>query len=403
MPSPFTAFRAGEPGSASLWPSAEERRIYKVQLAVVFVFITLLELGYYRTHRLIEIDAQHNVQRAVRGWDGLAWYVWILAAPLSLILIRRFPLSRGPWLKNLAGLLGGSVAIYFLVANLRYGLRLVTGVPKPEIGLSSYFHTESVLLPLDFMTYCGFFATSFAVDYYFKFRQRAEEVQRLQLEAIRLRAELTQSQLATLRGQLHPHFLFNAFNAISTLVRQRKNDYAVDMIAQLSSLLRLTMENIDRQELTLDQELSFIESYLEVERVRFSDKLQTSIEVPAETRACVVPTLILQPLVENAIKHGISKRITPGCVRLRAARDGDRLRLEIADDGPGLVQPSAGAASGGIGLRNTRSRLQHAYGDDYRLEIARRPEGGTVVRLDLPWRSPPAVPAAEPGERLVPA
>lgn len=371
------------------WLSSDDRKVFKVQLVVVFVIITLLELGYYRTHRLIEIDNEHNVQRMVRGWDGLAWYVWILAAPATLLLIRRFPLTRERRLRSVAGLVLGSVGIYLTVTILRYALRVLTGAPIAQIGGGTYLHNESVLLPMDFITYCGFFGTSFAVDYYFKFRQRAEEVQRLQIEAIRLRAELTQSQLAILRGQLHPHFLFNAFNAVSTLVRQRKNESALETIAKLSSLLRLTVENIDQQELTLEQELDFIESYLEVERVRFSDKLRTLIDVPAEARGCIVPALLLQPLVENAIKHGISRRVSPGCVRLTAARAGGRLRLEIADDGPGIGSEPAAGKSPGIGLRNTRSRLAHAYGSDFRLEIERRPEGGTAVRLDLPWRERP--------------
>ncbi|HVW20283.1 MAG TPA: histidine kinase [Opitutaceae bacterium] len=370
----------------STWFPPGERRVFKVQFAVVFVIITLLELGYYRTHRLIEIDTQLNLRRAVRGWDGLAWYVWLLAAPATLALIRRFPLNREPRWRNLAGLFVGSLAIYTIVTNLRYLLRLATGHSAAGADpLRNYLDTESVLLPLDFITYCGFFATSFAIDYYFKFRQRAEEVQRLQLEAVRLRAELTQSQLATLRGQLHPHFLFNAFNAVATLVRARKNESAVDMIAQLSSLLRLTMDSIDQQEQTLGQELAFITSYLDVERVRFSDKLRTELDVPAEIQGCAVPNLLLQPLVENAIKHGVSRRTSPGCVRVAGARRGERLFLEVIDDGPGLPEAGPGRP-GGIGLRNTRSRLQHAYGDDFRLEISRRPEGGTSVRLDLPWR-----------------
>jgi len=401
--------RSPAPRGFSAWFSAEERRAFKVQIVVVFAIITLLELGYYRQRRLIEIDAEHNVQRAIRGWDGFAWYVWLAAAPATLILIRRYPVSRDRVVRSVAGLAGGSLLIYAGVTNARFALRLLAEhlMPNPAnplLARKDYWHIQIVLLPLDFITYCGFFATSFAIDYYFKFRQRADEVQRLQLEAVRLRAELTQSQLATLRGQLHPHFLFNAFNAVSTLVRKRENEFAIAMIARLSALLRLTMENIDRQELTLEQELAFITSYLDVERVRFSDKLQTAIKVPPEVRGCIVPNLLLQPLVENAIKHGISRRVAPGCVRLTAARSGARLLLEIADDGPDAVPPEAEPIKApGIGLRNTRSRLDHAYGRDYRLEISRRPEGGTAVRLDLPWRECPDLPPTAVPARLTPA
>jgi len=409
MPPIEPSSRARAPRGFSAWFSAEERRVFKAQIVVVFLIITLLELGSYRQRRLIAIDAEHNLQRAIHGWDGFAWYVWLVAAPATLILIRRYPLSRERRARSVAGLVCGSLGIYIAVTNARFGLRLLTELlvrhPATQpITAINYWHTQTVLLPLDFITFCGFFGTSFAIDYYFKYRQRADEVQRLQLEAIRLRAELTQSQLAALRGQLHPHFLFNAFNAISTLVRQRKNDFAVAMIAELSALLRLTMENIDLQDLTLDQELAFISSYLDVERVRFSDKLQTAIEAPPEVRGCVVPTLLLQPLVENAIKHGISRRVAPGWVRLTAARSGDRLLLEVSNDGAdGDSSESERGKVPGIGLRNTRSRLEHAYGGDYRLEITRRPGGRTTVSLDLPWREKSAPVRAAAKEQLAPA
>jgi two-component system LytT family sensor kinase len=386
--------------------SIEDRNIFMVQLVVIFVVITLLNLGFYHGRELRDIEVRQNLRRVISGWDGLVWYVWLAAAPAILLLIRRYPLSRGRTGPNLLRLALGSVAIYFLVANLRYALRVgpYLWLPDPSglpLDWKAYRRTEMVLLPLDFLTYCGFFAISFAIESYFNYRQRAAEIRQLQLEAVRLQSELTQSQLSTLRGQLHPHFLFNAFNAVSTLVRQQKNESAVNMITQLCSMLRLTMQNIDRQELTLDQELDFVASYLEVERVRFSDKLQTEIEIEPEARRCIVPNLLLQPLVENAIKHGISRRVTAGCVRLTAERRGRRLVLKVIDDGPG-VDAEVGPRTGpGIGLRNTRSRLRHVYGEDYQLEIMRRPEGGSLVFLDLPWREAPLAAAAPQPEAVL--
>ncbi len=381
--------------------SIENRNIFMVQLAVIFVVITLLNLGFYHGRELRDLELRENLRRVISGWDGLVWYVWLAAAPAMLLLIRRYPLSGGHPGRNLLRLALGSIAIYVLVANLRYALRVgpylwlpdPTGLP---LDWNAYRRTEMALLPLDFLTYSGFFALSYAIDSYFRHRQRTEEIRHLQLEAVRLQSELTEAQLATLRGQLHPHFLFNAVNAISTLVRQQKNESAVNMITQLGSMLRLTMQNIDRQELTLDQELDFVASYLEVERVRFSDKLRTELAIEPAARGGLVPNLLLQPLVENAIKHGISRRVTAGCVRLTAARTGDRLVLEVIDDGPGESGTAGAPEATGIGLRNTRSRLRHIYGDDHRLEIHRRPEGGTLVRLDLPWREAPAVAAAPP-------
>ena len=374
--------------------SIEDRNIFMVQVAVIFVIITLLNLGFYHGRELRDLELRQNLRRVIYGWDGLVWYVWLAAAPAMMLLIRRYPLSRGRMLANLVRLALGSLAIYFLVANLRYALRVgpYLWLPDPSglpLDWPTYRRTEMVLLPIDFLTYCGFFAVSFAIDSYFKYRTRAEEIRLLQLEAVRLQSELTPAQLSTLRGQLHPHFLFNAFNAVSTLVRQQKNESAVNMITQLGSMLRLTMQNIDRQELTLEQELDFVASYLELESVRFSDKLRTEIDVLPAVRRCVVPNLLLQPLVENAIKHGISRRLDAGCVRLTAAQRGERLVLEVIDDGPGAGADERPRSPSGIGLRNTRSRLRHVYGEDYRLDIERRPEGGTIVRLDLPWREAP--------------
>lgn len=222
-------------------------------------------------------------------------------------------------------------------------------------------------------------------------------MQSLQLESARLHSELAQAQLATLRGQLQPHFLFNSFNAISMLVSQRQNALAVETIAQLSGLLRMAIDNIDEPELSLEQELEFVTCYLEVERVRFGTKLRTELVVEPGSLNCLVPGLVLQPLVENAIKHGISRRVDPGTVRVEVARRGLWLAISVINDGPDAASVARPAHSTGIGLSNTRSRLGHLYGSDYRLEMERLPDDRMAVRLELPWRVSPANhPAAQP-------
>ncbi len=385
--------------------SADERRLFKWQLAAVFVVVTLLNLGFYWQRALREAAIRHNLQSVVQGWDGLAWYVWMLAAPATLLLIRWYPFVRERPVRSLGRLVLGSAVIYFVVTNTRYLLRMLPNIWLPDeldrpVSWAIYLQTQIDRLPLDFLTYGGLFAASFAIDYYSKYRQRAEEILRLQLEAVRLQSELAKFQLNALRGQLHPHFLFNSFNAISALVRQQRNELAVEMIAQLGELLRFAMEKIELQELPFEQELDFVRCYLNIERVRFGEKLDVTIQVEPDALGAMVPNLLLQPLVENAIKHGISKRLTPGCVRIVAARRAGRLLLEVSDDGPGVAPAPAGQAPAGIGLRNTRGRLTHLYGGDYRFEIAPRPEGGTSVRLDLPWRE---AHARMPGAAPVPA
>lgn len=372
--------------------SSEERTVFKRQLAAIFVIITLLNLGFYWQRAFREMAAQRNVQVVMRGWDGLAWYVWMPAAPATLLLIRRYSLTGERLGASVVRLAVGSGVIYFLVTNTRYLLRILPNIwQPPELDLpvnwSSYFNTQLERTPLDFLTYCGLFAASFALDYYSKFRLRAEEVMQLQLRGAQLQAELAQFQLTALRGQLHPHFLFNSFNAIATLVRQKKNDEAVETIAQLGELLRFVMEKFDRQELPFEQELEFIRCYLEVERVRFGEKLNVVFEVEPETLPLIVPSLLLQPLVENAIKHGISQRLTRGEVSISARRREDWLVIEIKNDGPDERRRSSVDRPSEIGLRNTRSRLQHAYGAQHRFDVVPQPDGGMLVRLELPARS----------------
>ena len=254
---------------------------------------------------------------------------------------------------------------------------------------SHYTVSTLLLLPVDLLTYCGFFAASFAIVYHFKYRQRGEEALQLQLRTAQLESDLARAELTVLRGQLHPHFLFNSFNAVASLVRQKRNDAAVEIIAQLSALLRLAIERTGRQELPLDEEIDFIRRYLEIEQVRFGEKLRLDFALDPAALDAAVPNLVLQPLVENAIKHGISRRTRPGTLRLAARRLDSRLQLEIVDDGPGgssLDRETGDGRPGGIGLSNTRARLEKIYGSDYHLEMIPRPEGGMRVCLDLPWR-----------------
>jgi LytS/YehU family sensor histidine kinase len=285
---------------------------------------------------------------------------------------------------------GLSLLLYLVVANARYGLHVLPNLWEPAdrglpTDLNNYLYNTYRLWPMDFLVYCGFFAVSFSLDYHFKYRRRADEAMRLEVKTAQLESDLARAELAALRGQLHPHFLFNCFNAIATLVRQRKNDEAVETVAQLSALLRLAIERTSFHEVPLEQEIDFIRRYLDLERVRFGEKLRVDLAVEPTALAVLVPNIILQPLVENAIKHGISLRTTPGTVRLAVNRQQERLHLEIANDGADLAPP-ADRHSTGIGLANTRSRLTKLYGDDYRLDFIRQPAGGMLVTLDLPWR-----------------
>jgi hypothetical protein len=376
-------------------PTAEERAVFKVQLPLFFAVSVLLTLAYHSQRELrANVVEREHVQLLMRGWDGFAWFVWLLAAPAILMLIRRFPLVHGQIRRSLAGLLLGSAGIYLVVSNLRFVLRILPNIWLPDsadlpVDWSHYIVTTLFLLPADFLAYGCFFSASFAIDYHFKYRQRVQESLQLQLATAQLQSDLARAELTALRGQLHPHFLFNSFNAVASLVRQQRNEAAVEIIVQLSSLLRLAIERTGRQELSLDEEIDFVRRYLAIEHVRFGEKLQLDFAVDEAALGSAVPNLVLQPLVENAIKHGISLRTRPGLVRLAARRMEDRLQLEIVNDGPegaGPLAETGGARTGGIGLANTRARLEKLYGRDYRLDLAPYAEGGMRLNLDLPWR-----------------
>ncbi len=374
--------------------SADHWAIYRIQALLIFAISTLLYVGLPGAREWRRAAEESHMYTVMRAWDGLAWYVWLAAAPVMLQLIRRFPLVRGRIPSSIAGLVFGSAVLYLAVTHLRYFLHvmpdLIWGAPNRDwlFDKETYTYNTFAMLPLDFLTYSGFFAVSFSIDYYYRNRQRTEEAMQLQLKTAQLQSDLARAELAALRGQLQPHFLFNSFNALATLVRQQKNDQAVEIIAQLSELLRLAIERTGLHEIPLHQELDFIRRYLDIEQLRYGEKLRTAFAVEPAVMNGLVPNIVLQPLVENAIKHAISLRTNPGLVQVSATRAGERLHVAVIDDGPENPPPSIspGRKRQGIGLANSRAQLEKLYGTNYRLEVMKRPEGGTTIHLDLPWR-----------------
>lgn len=242
---------------------------------------------------------------------------------------------------------------------------------------------------LDLLAYGAI--TGLVHSVYFHRRLRERERRTLVLES-----HLARARLNTLKAQLQPHFLFNSLNAITTLLR-RDPRLAEATLVSLSELLRLALSQSERQETSLREELEFVQRYLEIQQTRFGDKLRVEQDFPPATWECRVPTLVLQPLVENALRHGIEPADKPGTVRLTASRVGDKLVLTVEDDGLGLPTmspdlvpkfPNSPANPGtGIGLSNLRDRLQTLYGDRQKLELSARPTGGVLVRVEIPWQS----------------
>jgi signal transduction histidine kinase len=321
-------------------------------------------------------------------------YLWAALTPLIFWLAGRFSLGRRKWLWRLPLLLAIGVLLALLVtvatAYLRNEVlelpRRARPGPVPLVERFQFFN--------DFIMYLGVLAAGFARDYFRRYEAGNREAARLQAEAAALRAQLAEAQLAALRMQLNPHFLFNTLHAISALV-DRDPAGVRRMIARLSELLRSTLEEGAQAERTLERELAFLSRYLEIMQVRFQGKLEVEMDVDPEARQALVPTLILQPLVENAVKHGIANVRGEGRIELRARREGDRLVLSVRDTGPGPAPDDGAPAARGVGLHNTEARLRRMYGDDQPLSLRAAEGGGAVAEIRIPYRpaseAPPAI------------
>lgn len=314
------------------------------------------------------------------------WYPVALLAPACLSLAARFPLERERWLPTLAIHL--SINLGFHVCLVLISLPLSHLIWRESILSLRFLHNlhQRLIgrLPIDVIIYWVIVGTGYAFEYYHRFREQQLQAACLELRATQLETQLVQAQLQALKMQLHPHFLFNTLHAISALMDDDVKG-ARRMIARLSELLRLTLENVGQQEVSLRQELDALERYLEIEQIRFQDRLTVRLAVTPETLDASVPNLVLQPIVENAIRHGIAPRSSAGRIEIRAERRNGMIELEVIDDGPGL-QLGGEAFKEGIGLANTRARLQQLYGDEHRIEIKDADEGGLAVKLSIPFR-----------------
>lgn len=304
--------------------------------------------------------------------------MWGAMTPFILQLRHKMPLSRGNWVGGISFHLAASfivMATFYLgkvaaVAVLTYGS--FHGFWQMVLD---YFWGRNII---DMAFYWAVLAFGFSAEIYQKYRN--EELKSAQLEA-----RLIETELKALRQQMHPHFLFNTMNTISVLVREKKNDEAVTLLARLSTLLRMSLDNTGVQEVTLRQEMDFLERYLEIQQARFSDRLQVKIAISADAMQARIPNLLLQPIVENAILHGVAPKSGPGTVDIVGHVDGGVLHLEVRDDGPGF--DGTVRRREGIGLANTRERLAKIYGSRGQLSLRSEPGRGVSVQIVLPHRS----------------
>jgi LytS/YehU family sensor histidine kinase len=304
-------------------------------------------------------------------------YIWLACTPAVLWLSRRFRIERGRWRRNLPI---HALAMLLFVAATKIVYEAIGNPHESALSPFSWarlFRSIESTFDTGALLYIVLVLIEHAIDYYRRY-------QRGLVHAATLQTQLVQSQLQALKMQLHPHFLFNALHTVAALVHEDP-DNAERTIARLGELLRLFLANSSIHETPLGEELRILDLYLDIERARFEERLQVHYDVPASLRAAMVPNLVLQPLVENSIRHGIGKRAAGGCVRVIAERAGDTLLLRVTDNGEGLER-AADRVHTGLGLSITRGRLESLYGARQSLVLSNRKEGGVEARIALPYR-----------------
>ena len=307
---------------------------------------------------------------------GIAWGTWLLLLPWILRVADRHPLEGRPtpgWIARSA-IEGAAFALaHSLIAGFT---RWISGLSlSPGLG-AVIVNTISIGFATNYLRYAAILLAYQAVVYHDAIRERDRRAAKLEID-------LAHAALANVEACLRPHFLFNTLNAIAAVLRDDPR-LAEKMIGELSDLLRVSLSAEPSREVRLDEELAFAEKYLALERLRFQDRLRVTIDAPADVRAALVPHLLLQPLVENAVRHGIGPLEAGGCIAVAAGRENGTLRLTVSDDGVGIGEA---AGSGGIGLRGVRARLVHFYGSGYRFDLAPVVPHGTAVNVEIPFRT----------------
>lgn len=329
--------------------------------------------AYYKGVFLLDwmIAVQSNVT---------AWLVWVVFIPLILRLSRRVPVNQENRFRSV--LLFLALGIVVALAKTVVPIFIFSTFDTSSDHVLEWLSRRPYLLT-DFLAalvfYCFILAFAQALNFY---RQYREE----ELRASRLESQFARAELQALKMQINPHFLFNALHSISAL-QFEDAEAAQTMTARLGDFLRLTLDNSSTQIVSLSREIDFLKCYLDIERVRFGKRLTTDFEFAPETLEAQVPNLILQPLVENAIKHGTSKQAKAGLIRVGAKIVNGELRLEVADNGAGLTQNGNGANGlphYGLGLSNVRERLRQLYGANHSFELKAAPEGGLLITISFP-------------------
>ena len=372
---PAPSEQAGELTTVTSRPLPRWLLVVGFWTLIVLAYSTRGEVrtGSYEWVRISWLDA---FKAAVAQWSP-----WGVLSVAIYWVNRRLPVAPDALVTRLFIHVPLSIVFTILYTYLFRGVTLLLDAPNdPQwIGGTILETAAHVTYRLGTFVYWAIAMICVALDYQSNLKDR--EIRTAGLERL-----LSEARLATLRSQLDPHFLFNALNSISAYVESAPRQARL-MIEQLGDLLRLSLEHADRQEIALDQELAFIDRYIQLQLVRFADRLDVQVRVDPEVIAAAVPTFLLQPLVENAIRHGTSRLSAAGTIEVGAWRSGERLQVRVRDNGPGLPEGWTLERNTGIGLGNTRARLEHLYGrDEYSLDVTRDGERGTCVDVTFPYR-----------------
>jgi two-component system, LytTR family, sensor kinase len=309
------------------------------------------------------------------------WLPWALATPWIIGLARRYPIIRGTTVRTLAVHVCAFIAISVVVEAWSAALQVLFN-PWGNKRPPTFWDTWSIALLYQVLIFLIAYVLVLTITYLIDSR---ENVARQMTETARLNEELSKAQLAALRRQMEPHFMFNTLNSIAALVRDRRNDAAVSMIVGLSEFLRRASEDSHRSQVTLREEVEYLQRYVDIQKVRFGERLHVSVDIPAHLLDVPVPNLLLQPLVENAIKHGIGTRVAGGTVRVAGERREGSLYLCVYNDGP-IFRKDWETNSGGVGLANLRTRLQILHGSAADLTMAPGGSDGVEVIVTLPLK-----------------
>ena len=345
---------------------------------MAFVLWTLLAfLSAAGAHVYLSSTGKPVSWTQLLAWNILISFVWSLLTPVVYELSCRYTFDRASWKLSLPIHILASIALAFVGAVALVALNpLVTWTKEPSVPFFAHVLSRTFM---DIQRYWYVLLITQAIAFYGKYQER-------QLLSSQLEAQLANAQLEVLKIQLEPHFLFNTLNSIASLARH-DGVAAENMTLRLADLLRMSLDGVGVHEVPLHQELMFLQKYVDIQLTRFQDRLSVETEIDPRTLDTLVPNLILQPLVENAIRHGISPRRAPGFVRITTWRDRDDVWMEIRDNGVGFARGRGVAPAEGVGLRNTRGRLRQLYNEDHAMVLEDTPGGGCTVKIRVPYRT----------------